>query len=195
MTVDFEAVNKKGTWFAYAIMVAEYPSGKLIDIKYSGCERDNKDYDEITHMFWNKHQKAHEQLINTGKGKIAEIEELLLCEYISEIVKKYPKIYVISDNPQYDIRLLDNMLQLYNFPPISVRGNKMYFQCICTWSFKMGIIALFGKNTIIDDMDTTTDRQVDAYFGPRHTPKADCARIISQHFKVMDIIYNNSKIN
>ena len=28
----------------------------------------------------------------------------------------------------------------------------------------------------------------DNYFGPRHTPKSDCARVLSHHFKILDII-------
>jgi hypothetical protein len=198
MTIDFEAIDTIGTWLGYGIIIAEYPSGKILDIQEQSCERNLQEYSPRTMEFWKQHQEAHDYLVNNGKGIYSEVAEQELCLYIVSILKKYPNIYLISDNPQYDIRLLDNLMQKHNHSPVSVRGKDLYFQCLCTWSFQNGILSLLQKkpkdiNQVRNSLALCYDRHVDGYFGPRHAPLADCARIISQHFKMLDII-NGMKI-
>ena len=193
MTVDFECVNDKNDWFACTVIMAEYPSGNIHDIKKFSCERDDTLSDPVTREFWRRNIVAYHQLISEGQGKVSHDEELELCVHVTSMIKQFPKIYVVLDNPQYDNRLLDNILQAHNFPPIAVRPGNTYYQSVCTWSFKMGVFALLGRKTkdlqiILNELGLNKCRDVDDYFGVRHTPQADCARILSEHFKVMDII-------
>lgn len=191
MTIDFESVNQNGKWFAYAIMIASYPSGEILDTKESICHRSVEDYDDVTRDFWEKHPEAYEQLMWKSSNNTPEQQEIELCKYVSNILLKYPHIYIISDNPQYDIRLLDNILERHSFSPVALRSNNLYLQCICTWSFKMGVISILGKphkHFFTKKPNISKNRRVDDYFGPKHMPIADCAYILSQHFGVMDIV-------
>ena len=194
LTIDFESTDKKGTWFSYAVILAEYPSGKILSMRQSGCNRPKTDYDEKTLKFWNKNLKAHNQMTATYKTNKVEHEELCLCKYISQILAEYPTVYLISDNPQYDIKLVDNILAKYDFDPISMRNDKLYFQCICTWSYRLGVKAILNQKRIdINALESNLPdvyRELNAYFGPRHTPQADCARILRDHFRLMDVIEN-----
>jgi hypothetical protein len=195
MTIDFESINRRGDWLAYAIMLVNYPTGDILDIRESACYRKIEDYDKNTLAFWQKHNIAHQQLLINGKDKSAKVEEQLLCDYISNIMQKFPKVYLISDNPQHDLRLIDNMLLKHDFDPISVRGSYLYFQAICSWSFQTGVLTLLNKkkehiDSFRAELNIHQTRRVDDYFGPRHTPQSDCARIISSHFKILDIVEN-----
>lgn len=197
LTIDFESVTQTSKWFAYALMLVEYPSGKIVQCKEGGCKRVLSEYDVESKIFWNKHKNAHDYLLKKHENVSddIEIEEFNLCSCIRQIIQDFPNVYIVSDNPQYDIRLLDNMLEKYNFPPISVRGPDIYYQCICTWSFQLATLALLDLkrediNNYLHNNKLLKQRQIDSYFGLRHTPTADCARILNEHFQLMDIVYH-----
>ena len=224
LTVDFECLNRQNMWFAFCAMVAEYPSGKILDMQRFGCERPESAMDEATRVFWEKHNKVYTQLRQQAHGKNVEEEELKMCQYITDIITEYPQVHVALDNPQYDNRLLDNLLQRHNFPPIAMRPKNTYFQSVCTWSFHLGVFAVLKRKPkdleevyqemVLDKTDVSDEDpaskdpsqdpsdgdmppmavlHIDDYFGPRHTPQADCARILSQHFKVMNILAVTTK--
>lgn len=186
MSVDFECVDGDGTWIAFSAIVAEYPTGKQLDCITLACERQESEYAESTMAFWKKHPSQLKILKTLGDGHQAADQEVKICDFVAGVLEKHPSVFVLSDNPQLDIRLLDNMLVQNGKTCISDRKDK-YFQCLCTWSYRQGVQAVLKKKP----PPIRTDRDVDAYFGPRHTPQADCAQILSEHFRTLDLIKRN----
>ena len=195
ITIDFESVNARAGWFAYGIFVAEYPSGKLHEVHDGYCVRDEKEFDDVTRAFWEKNQLAWKTIEARKKNHTEEEAEKILCQQIQEITARYPMAYVVSDSPSYDVRILDNILTKNGFPAISNRQKKHYYQTICTWSFQMAVLAMFRiksnevRQKLMNHQFYTANREVDNFFGPRHTPNGDCARILSNHFCILDLMY------
>ena len=193
VTIDFEAVNQKGVWLCYCIMVSEYPRGKVIEFHQGRCDRSDDEYDEITKQFWENHSDAYHIIKSQYQCLPINDANKLLCSRISDIVSKYERAYFVSDNPQFDLKILDNILTSNGYDPVSRRSENLYLQCVCTWSFQLSILSLLGFSPI--DIDKflirkglISSREIDNYFGPRHTPRSDCAKILCNHFKILDII-------
>lgn len=183
--VDFKCANRKGAWLCYCIMVSEYPTGTILYSTVGYCHRHAGVYDESTMAFWNKHRRSYDLIVSEYADNVQDAE-LLLCQYIGHIVREFPNARVISDNPQYDIRILDNVLTSHGWEPVSCRGGS-YSQCVCTVSFERAVLAMY-KHTPPTTGTLKYNRDLYRDFGPRHTPKADCARILARHFDMLDII-------
>jgi hypothetical protein len=183
LTIDFETVDGEDKWIACALMVATYPSGKIIEIFETSCQRSKEDYNERAKVFWKKNNRAHSFIEKQGMGQSVSDEEKKICENIRRIFDTYPDIYFVSDNPSVDVKIIDQILKRNGYPFTSFRGKK-YFQCICTWSFKLGIKSIIGNS--LDRLSPIEKRPTSAYFGYHHTPKSDCARILNSHFEVLD---------
>ena len=185
-TVDFECINKAGTWCAYAVMVVEYPSCKVVDFIVSYVQRPCTDFDPHTTEFWNNNIYIYDHILKNSTTDIVG-EEFRLCSFIHNLVTKHPDVHFISDNPQMDIRLLDNILCKHHHFPISMRGNYIYYQTICTWSFKQAISAIVKKSPSTDRILNQHEVKISktplfTWLGPKHLPLSDCARIIYQYF-------------
>lgn len=196
VTIDFESVNTCGRWYCYSIMVSNYPKGDVLEIQTGGCTINDSEYDAATAAFWNRNRKAHDINRSDDNYKKLPPQEatILLCSRISKIMKEYPRVYFVTDNPGYDLTILNTILVQNGYNPVSNRDGDVYFQCICSWSFRLSTLAILGisrskVNEYLRQHNIRHDRTVDIYFGPRHTPQADCARIMSQHFEILDIIH------
>lgn len=180
-TADFECVNKKGSWCSYGVMIAEYPSGKVLDFIVSYVKRPCELFDLSTVLFWQEHASIYDHIQNKARSSLLE-EELRLCKFIERWISQVPDLYFISDNPQLDIRLLDNILIKHGYNPVAFRGDNIYFQCICTWSFKQAarlIIPYLHQSNKIE-----TGSLLLPWLGPKHLPISDCARILYSHFEL-----------
>lgn len=192
LTVDFECINTKGTWIAYGAVLAMYPSGKIISSIAASCLRHKSEYDTPTMQFWKKHPRAHRAILSNVDAKTSIHDlELELCTYVRSILDTYPCTYVVSDNPQFDIRLLDNMLCMHNMPTVSCRTNNRYLPTLCTWSYRQGMHALrfdkhntrFGVQVRESEATTIIGTQDIA-----HTPLFDCVQILYSHFRMLDLV-------
>lgn len=188
MTVDFESVNQQGKWLCYGIVVSEYPSGRVLESHVGKCEREYREYDAKTLEFWTCANPLAFQVINSYPSKPVNVAELDLCSTIRRILRDYPRIFVVSDNPQYDIRILDNILVNNGYPVVSNRLNGIYLQSICTWTFLTAAMQIYNV-TRKQILSPRSDREVDhKHHGVHHTPITDCSRILAHHFTVLDFI-------
>jgi hypothetical protein len=187
ITVDFECVNQHGGWCAFGILVARYPCGEVLHSSEVFCHRSSTEYDLETTKFWKQHTDAFQYIKEGWVPQRSEVEsEKLLIKHVQGVFLDYGDAYFVSDNPQFDIRLLDNILQKHGHPTVAKRIEGRYLPTLCTRSFKLGVFALNHRsNTHKPKMGA---RSVDAKLGPFHTPIADCMRIISQHFALKDLI-------
>jgi hypothetical protein len=96
-------------------------------------------------------------------------------------------MHFVSDNPQLDIRILDSILETHDEFPISIRvlpnKKQLYYPTLCTWTFRLATSRIVGNHL----PPRKPYRGVDFLKGTRHTPLVDCAKILSNHFKILDI--------
>jgi hypothetical protein len=198
LCVDFESTNQKGCWWAYGCMLASYPSGEVLHRLESYCRRQDSDFDEETREFWNKYPESQKRLTDLAHEFEQGKEEIRICEFIRYITDTYPGVTIVSDNPQFDLRMLDNILTKHDFPVCGKRKDR-YSRSISTLSFCHGVKSVIGNytyNMIKAELSSINPRrQVDLYQGTPHCPLYDCATILSAYFKAMDIArhYNTYK--
>ncbi len=185
MSIDFETINQTGDWWAYGCMVANYPAGEILLSMESYCQRNEEDFDAPTLSFWKNNEVAFHRLQQLSLACEEEREEMKLCQFIQKVLNAYPEVQVLSDNPQFDLRLLDNILLKHNFPVIGLR-RQSYQPSICTLSYKNGVKSILGRKRF-DDIQCLTTRSVNQFSGVPHCPLFDCAVIISNHFNVVDV--------
>jgi hypothetical protein len=133
-----------------------------------------------TKSFWSKHTLAFEYNVTQGRGKTDLDEEKKICVFIDALKYKTPNFYLISDAPEHDVAMMNNILQRHGYQPMSHRATGMYFQTICTWSSKR-ILTLLGvpvpQLDLVDICDVPVRYQ--------HTPLYDCFRIMNSYMCLM----------
>lgn len=200
-TVDFECVNIRGTWLSYGAVLSAYPSRRVISSIQATCHRSESEYDTHTLQFWKKHPEAHRSILVEASPNIAvNTLERHMCEYVRGVLNTYPNVFVVSDNPQFDIRILDNMLTQHGYPPVSYRPNGRYFQTLCTWSYRQAILGVLPSRTrsVLSRhaiSSRTSMSQLDSLKGVAHTPIHDCANILESHYAHLDILSNLGTYN
>jgi hypothetical protein len=194
LVVDFETVSRHGDWLCFAAMVVSYPGGNIIEAITIGCERTDDEYDASTLAFWTRNQIAKDFIAKNIKMETKEDAESKVISFINGTLQKFPAAFVISDNPEFDICILNRILRSHGHDPISDRkhGQNKYYHSICTWSYQLAVCSWLGvtAHQLETGHAATANhrRRIDDYFGPRHTPLADCARIIASHFHLIDIM-------
>ena len=188
MTIDFESIadNK---WIAASFMIAEYPSGQIIETNEFGCYRHISEYSDKSIIFWHKNPKAWKYIKDKFAHHDRKIEEINMCLKINQILDTYPNIHLISDNPQFDIKMMDNILSEHGYEFTSSRKYNSYRQCLCTWSFQRAIAIQHGMTVHqlsrrYSQIQLSNELQIHTYYGHPHTPIYDCSKILINHFKL-----------
>ena len=185
LAIDFEYCDSKCTPLAYAIMISDYPSGKVLYHTFGACDRPMTDYDEVTLKFWHSHPDSHQFLLDRGRGILPATMQEQLVSNIDYISRTFSNVFVVTDNVQ-DISCLNSILGAHGMKTIFYL-NGHYRQCLCTWSFALGRLGKGAREKIAHVKDT---REVsEYYFGLKHTASSCCAKILSSHFKVMDMAH------
>lgn len=180
VAVDFEMADRDMAWLSYCFIVSHYPSGNLIDIRSGSCERSPCEYHPVTAEFWREHSGAHAQITKDGRGHTPEKMEQKMMEDFLFIRAKYPNIRILSDNVCLDLFVLSRILLRNGHESVLYGPDGKFQQPVCAWSFRSAC------NTSGGHYIKYGHRDIDCYFGPKHTPQADCARIISSYFKCLD---------
>ena len=197
LCMDFETTNRQDNWYCVCMLVATYPSGKILHSFEKYCTVTKEDFDQETLIFWNQHEEAYKSNDKHRNAMSQSDVEKEICKFISDIRSKYLGFYVVSDNPTFDICILNQILQRYKYDKIMFREDG-YFQPIDTWSYRLGICNLLQISARrIQKVSRNLyqiQREIENIGGLHHTPKADCARMLSEHFRVRDfILFNNNK--
>jgi hypothetical protein len=188
LCVDFESTNQTGCWWAYGCMLVSYPDGDVWQSLESYCERQASDFDDDTSQFWAKHPESYQRLRHLAQGRDQDTEEKKLCAFIQNVTDTHPGIVMVSDNPQFDLRMLDNMLLKHGYPVCGKRKDR-YSRAISTLSFCHGVKSVVGNHSYNKLKLTLKSgrRPVDLHKGTLHCPLFDCAAIVANYFDAMDI--------
>jgi hypothetical protein len=200
MCVDVEVFQHQPKWTTIGILISKWPCGSILDTFETGCMRGNNTVSADKIEFWNKHQKAYTYNCKLCKNKKVYEEEERISRFVSLWLKRYPNIYIISDNPSFDVSILQNIYQTNALrqqkshdkplPSITVRSGK-YFQPICTWSTKRTIQLMSGINfkhitrALYRDVSQMANDKTSNIL---HTPLYDCSKIVSEYFLILDYL-------
>lgn len=187
LTFDFEAVNRNGLWWACGIVLAEYPTRKVLDHRLFIVDRRVRDFDKHTMSFWSKNVAAFMFLRNHSTAVSEQKAEIELIDYLNSVWKKYVRVKIISDNPQFDVRLMDNILIKNGQPVLALRVPNKYLYVTCTRSFRQGCT----KNNII--IQGKTLHIINHVL--QHVPVNDSCHILSRHFDILDSIQKSKSLS
>lgn len=182
LCVDFEACDAKGAWIAVAAGIFSYPSRCVVDMFMRAVRRPTYEYDQKRRVFWFvEHRAAHDWLMEIALApeEIPTVEREL-AKFVREAHRRFPGLEVLSDNPAYDLRMLDNIMQRHDQPPVTERHDGSWARPTCTISFAHAAQMLLGRDW---SAPTGTPRAE-----PPHTPWRDVQDIVDAHFRVLDRI-------
>lgn len=170
VSIDFECFNPN-VWQSMAIVV--YDKYGIKESFTSHCEREVPSTKK-TGMFWDKHRDAFDHNLITGKGRNVKDEEFRICTFIRRMKRVYTRCYLVSDNPEFDIGLLNDILIRNGQTIISHRRHNLYLQTICTWTSKLVLKMLGIRQQKLDIIEYCGQ-------GIPHTPLHDCKRILNDY--------------
>ena len=179
LVIDFECMQPN-EWQSVGIVL--YEQDAICRQFHTACERNYDTMTVSTREFWNKNSKACAYNLDFGKGKDCATEEVAICNFIKELKRDYPNFHLISDAPEYDIGLINNILVRHGYHSMSHRSRKIYFQTICTWSSKK-TLDMMGIPIQSDDLVGMS-----ALIVLPHTPIFDCMRILNEYLCILATI-------
>ena len=183
VTLDFECFEPQ-EWQSMAIMVSRGPH--VVDVLRASCDRAEPTHTQ-TRAFWSRHPKAFQHNLGEGKGRDRVSEEQRICQYVTSLRARYPRFYLLSDNPEFDIALLNSILRRASLPPISSRSDGLYLQTICTWSSRL-VLRMLGVPV------PRENRVAPAATRLAHTPEFDCRRILNDYLCTLDAIKKHTAL-
>ena len=170
VSIDFECFNPN-IWQSMGVVI--YDKSGIKETFSSHCEREPP-YTKETRSFWKKHHDAYVYNHTLGKGRDVRDEEKRICLFIQQIKRKYTRCYMLSDNPEFDISLLNDILTRNGYTIISHRSSKVYLQTICTWTSRL-ILKMLGVRQLKMDIIKYDGHDI------HHTPIHDCKRILNDY--------------
>jgi hypothetical protein len=197
VSIDFESFSA-GTWSTFGLLAVSYPEMDIVYHMEVGCVEPQVDVvpvdissdgtdtgmvDTLT-TFWNLHAAAREYNKHLNKLKSLEEAEACIVAAITTVREMYPNFYLVCDNPSFDIKLLDGILQKYKCDPVCLRPpHRRFFQSVCVWSYRLAMVRAgihVPTNTEISTYAVSFLKFQRKYipFGPKHTPLFDCAHTI-----------------
>lgn len=183
-TVDFEAINTIGEWWACGVVLAEYPSRKVLFAKTYVCRRPLQKFDPVTLKFWNENPSAFHFLRDYPQATSVQDAENNLCKDFRELVKKFPKFFFVSDNPQFDVALLDQILLRGSLPTVAHRCPPKYLHTTCTRSFHQAMRIMNRGVCYLKPRGASELLRLTR--ACKHTPLCDAATILLHHFEVLE---------
>lgn len=104
--------------------------------------------DPHAHTFWTTHSVAFTKNKTLAGSRSRQQAESEIVNFVQRIKKQFPRFYALSDNPSLDIDLLDQVLVSHAQPRLCIRNDQcMYFQCLCTWSYRLAWRRTLSKCT------------------------------------------------
>jgi hypothetical protein len=187
LIVDIEVFHSH--WSSIGLLVCTYPQGDILETLEVGCD-DGTLVAPCKQEFWQEHAAAF--LYNTALGRHhgREDQEQLVCAFLDKWFTREPSLYLLSDNPMFDIGFLQEIF-LRHRPgsSIMIRDGR-YYPSVCTWSMRRSVQLMTGA-TFTHLQSCSRPVSVWACEPARlaHTPLADCARILSEFFLLLDFIF------
>jgi hypothetical protein len=178
LTVDFECFQPN-QWQSVGMILYDSSSGTIVHQLHAACARGLPTQDTLE--FWRRHPAAFLFNQQAGRDTCLVTEEQRICDFVRMVKTDYPNFYLVTDNPEYDVGLLNSLLIRHDQSVMSRRGPTTYFQSICTWSSKK-TLAMLGVPIV--------KRTVPGLSGPgvAHTPLYDCTQVLQSYLCTLQTI-------
>ena len=187
MVVDVEVFDS--AWASIGIMVTTYPGGDILDTVEVGCA-DGTRINPSKQEFWQEHGAAFAYNTGLGLGMERRQQEERVCLFLEKWFQKEPCLYLVSDNPMFDIGFLQDLFVRHRETQSVMVRDGRYYPSICTWSMRRATQLMTGAT--FSHIQSCT-REVSVWScDPRrlpHTPLADCGTTISEFFLLLDFIF------
>mmetsp|Transcript_20776 Transcript_20776/g.29273 ORF Transcript_20776/g.29273 Transcript_20776/m.29273 type:complete len:238 (+) Transcript_20776:300-1013(+) len=160
-----------------------------------------------TSDFWKAYPVAYQfncDLIRESVRRFStskHVEEHI-CKFVESLRELYPRFWLISDNPSFDIRIIDNILHRHGNASINFRSASVFLQPICSWSFKRALQMAWhrgvGKPDVSQhlsklrpiDSEEETERLQRGLAG-RHTPLYDALVTVYEFWELQRLCHIN----
>jgi hypothetical protein len=182
LVIDFECLHPN-EWQSVGIVL--YEKNTILRQFHTACERGYDSMTVSTRDFWKRHPQAFDYNLGSGKGKKCAAEEVAICSFIETLKRDYPNFHLLSDAPEYDIGLINEILLRNGHQIMSHRSKKIYFQTICTWSSKK---TLDMMGILINSRDMVGMEALAGTGLLPHTPIFDCMQILNEYLCVLHTI-------
>ena len=191
VVIDFECI-RPNEWQSVGIIVYEQRgcSGRIIRQISCACDRGTDMLDTSTSLseFWRQNQDALEYNRKMGHGISVLDAEVRICKFVEKIKRDFPHFYLVSDNPEYDIGIMNQILIRHGLSVMSQRTSTIYHQSICTWSTRR---ALEQAGIRCPWHDHVGIKNAMAHGQMPHTPVFDCMRILNGYLNALSSIGGN----
>ena len=172
-------------WSSISFVIADR-TGRVLQTAEFFAET-NEPVDDATDRFWKRYPRAYSHNVMCARGRDREAEELKLCEFMATVKQTY-KYIALSDTPEFDARIINNVLLRHGHRTISQRDECTYFQCVCAWSFRLSVGKLYGisgkaMRTFLRQHTRTAHGGLCA-----HTSYFDCLVLLYDHLAILDFI-------
>jgi len=177
MVIDFECFQPN-VWQSVGIILYSHTGGNggghLVKSFHTACDRGTHTRPSSTAEFWKRHPEAFVYNVEQGAGRETQAEEIRICQFIDSVKREFPLFYLISDVPEYDIGLMDDILLRNGSERMSHRNDHTYLRSVCTWSSRrmLKLLGVSVAHHVLVVPPTST---------PLHTPIVDCCRILNEY--------------
>lgn len=191
LSLDFEKIGEDvSSWDTFALVLVRISDMQVVSFMQVGNPESNVDVSATETIqykpFWQDKKEAvlfNLLLIKKSKENYISLNEVekKIVWLVRWIKENYKNFWTISDNPAFDIRLLDNILHKHHESSISIRSDGSFFQPICTWSFKrsLGLVGKRPAKNSLKNISTVVSKMKSVHFQLsigtylRHTPLFD----------------------
>ena len=184
--VDFEC-TEPNQWQSVGIVLYERRGtcGRIVRKLHVACDRGDTVSSSTSRVFWSRNKAAFDYNVRMGKGRSIEAAETDICAFVVDLKRAFPHFYLLSDNPEYDVALLNSILTRHDLSVMSHRSETIYHQAICTWSSRrtLGLLGLKHQTTDMVGLCRYHERGMLA-----HTPLFDCMKILNDYLCTIDSI-------
>ena len=199
LTIDFEAYRfDDDSWLAFSVGICTYPMGCILDSLTRILKIPLDMFDQPRKHFWQiMHPESYAYLQRQGEDAAnREVYEKELVQFVRDAHRKYENLSIISDNPTFDVTLLDTILTKHGAPKSCFRHDSTWTHIVDTRTYQDAIQdcfqtknltaihrKAFGRNRLIV-------RQVDNIPHEHaivHTPFYDCMKVASSYFIALDL--------
>lgn len=184
LVIDFECMQPH-QWQSVGVILYRMDTsgyGTLVRKFHTACNRNVEKMHGATKKFWKRNKLAFAYNINIGAMRDPCVEEKRLCRFIEDVKKDFPRFFLISDNPSYDIGMMNALLLRHGFETMSNRAPGIYLQPICVWTFKRTLACLGMRTSMTDKVEIKKKTDIIV----AHTPIYDCLCILNEYLCLLE---------
>lgn len=208
VSVDCEKLpfNNNQEWDTIAIAAVMMPDNLLVAHIQIGNPASANDICELQDLkctgprsssevgFWRENQEAYEKnckIIEESSEvyRTTQNSENAISVFVETLKLTYHRFWMISDNPSFDIRILDNILTRQGKPLVNYRSKNVYLQPICSWSFRQALqLALKTHISRIDVKSKIRSVSVPYVAGSPHSDYVPHLESMGKHTPLYDAV-------